>query len=233
MLLALKRAVDDDLAPGRFLVTGSANILTLPRVADSLAGRMETIRLLPLARSEILGGRPTFLDEAFTGRLPRPVGSALGPDLIRLVVEGGFPEAVARTSERRRQGWARAYLNSVLLRDLRDIAVIEKLTDLPRFVRALAQYSSNLVNYSEVAGAIGVDRKTAQRYVSLLEQIFLIATIRPWHSNELSRIIKTPKLHFLRTRGCSQLHAALPPLGSAPTAACWLGRWRHSSSRRS
>ena len=91
----------------------------------------------------------------------------------------------------------RSYLTSVLTRDLRDIADIEKLTELPKFVRLLAEHSGQLVNYSQFGGSINVSHKTGQRYVALLEQVFLVSTLQPWYTNALKRIAKTPKLHFL------------------------------------
>jgi hypothetical protein len=97
----------------------------------------------------------------------------------------------------RRQGWATAYVDAVLTRDLRDIAAIERLADLPKLVQLLAAHVGQLVNYSELGGALGIDYKTIQRYVRLLEQIFLVATVSPWYSNEIKRLIKTPKLHFV------------------------------------
>jgi hypothetical protein len=197
MLLAIKKTVDEDYRPGRFLLTGSANVLTLPRVADSLAGRMETIRMLPLARAEISGATPTFLERLFAGKLEGDIDTIVGDDLIRLALLGGFPEAISRDSERRRQDWARSYLTSVLTRDLKDIADIEKLTELPKFVRLLAEHSGQLVNYSQFGAGINVSHKTGQRYVALLEQVFLVATLQPWFTNALKRIVKTPKLHFL------------------------------------
>jgi predicted AAA+ superfamily ATPase len=197
LLLAIKKTVDEDYRPGRFLLTGSANVLTLPRVADSLAGRMETIRMLPLARAEIEGKAPTFLERLFEGKLRGDREALVGDDLVRLVLRGGFPEAISRESERRRQDWARSYLMSILTRDLRDIADIEKLTELPKFVRLLAEHSGRLVNYSQFGDSIDVSHKTGQRYVALLEQIFLISTLQPWFTNALKRITKTPKLHFL------------------------------------
>lgn len=106
LLLAIKKTVDEDYRPGRFLLTGSANVLTLPRVADSLAGRMETIRMLPLARAEIEGKAPTFLERLFEGKLRGNREALVGDDLVRLVLVGGFPEAINRESERRRQDWA-------------------------------------------------------------------------------------------------------------------------------
>lgn len=197
LLLAIKKTVDEDYRPGRFLLTGSANVLTLPRVADSLAGRMETLRMLPLSRAEIRGAPPTFLERLFSGTLQGDKLAIVGDELVQLALMGGFPEAVARESERRRQDWARSYLTSVLTRDLRDIAEIEKLTELPKFVRLLAEHSGQLVNYSQLGSSINVSYKTSQRYVALLEQVFLVATLQPWYTNALKRIVKTPKLHFL------------------------------------
>ncbi|WP_168880183.1 ATP-binding protein [Rhizobium sp. P28RR-XV] len=197
LLLAIKKTVDEDYRPGRFLLTGSANVLTLPRVADSLAGRMETIQMLPLARAEVEGATSTFLDRLFEGKLQSDRNGIVADDLLRLVLLGGFPEAIARESERRRQDWARSYLTSVLTRDLRDIADVEKLTELPKFVRLLAEHSGQLVNYSQFGSSINVSHKTGQRYVGLLEQVFLITTVQPWYTNALKRIAKTPKLHFV------------------------------------
>jgi hypothetical protein len=197
LLLAIKKAVDEDYRPGRFLLTGSANVLTLPRVADSLAGRMETLRMLPLARAEIAGKAPTFLERLFAGKLQGDRKAVIGDELVRLALLGGFPEAISRESERRRQDWARSYLTSVLTRDLRDIADIEKLTELPKFIRLLAEHSGRLVNYSQFGSSIDVSHKTGQRYVALLEQVFLVSTLQPWYTNALKRIVKTPKLHFL------------------------------------
>ena len=197
LLLAIKKTVDEDYRPGRFLLTGSANVLTLPRVADSLAGRIETIRLLPLAQAEILGRAPTFLESLFDGKLQGRRDAIVGDDLVRLVLAGGFPEMVGRDSERRRQDWARSYLASILTRDLRDIADIAQATELPKFTRLLAEQSGQLVNYSRLGGAIDINHKTGQRYVGLLEQVFLVSTVQPWFTNALKRIGKTPKLHFL------------------------------------
>ena len=161
--------------------------------------------MLPLARAEISGTEPTFLDRVFAGKLQGAGQAPVGNELVRAVLAGGFPEALARASERRRQTWARSWLASVLTRDLRDIAEIEKLTELPKFVRLLAEHSGKLVNYSRFGSGIGVSHKTGQRYVGLLEQVFVVATLQPWHTNALKRIVKTPKLHFL---DCGLLAAA-------------------------
>ncbi len=153
--------------------------------------------MLPLSRAEITGKPTTFLERLFAGKLEGDKGAIVGDDLVQLVMPGGFPEAINRDSERRRQDWARSYLTSVLIRDLRDIADIEKLTELPKFVRLLAEHSGQLVNYSQFGSSINVSYKTGQRYVGLLEQVFLVQTLQPWYTNALKRIAKTPKLHFL------------------------------------
>jgi hypothetical protein len=158
---------------------------------------METLRMLPLARAEIAGKAPTFLERLFAGKLQGDRKAVIGDELVRLALLGGFPEAISRESERRRQDWARSYLTSVLTRDLRDIADIEKLTELPKFIRLLAEHSGRLVNYSQFGSSIDVSHKTGQRYVALLEQVFLVSTLQPWYTNALKRIVKTPKLHFL------------------------------------
>ncbi len=136
-MLAIKKTVDEDYRRGRFLLTGSANVLTLPRVADSLAGRMETIRMLPLARAEIENRAPTFLERLFEGRLQSQRDTIVGDELVHAVLRGGFPEAIGRDSERRRQDWARSYLASILTRDLRDIAELprDKQGESPASIR--------------------------------------------------------------------------------------------------
>jgi len=141
--------------------------------------------------------RPTFLGQIFEGKLKSQRAAVVGDDLIRLVLLGGFPEAISRETERRRQDWLRSYLASILTHDLRDIAEVEKLTELPKFVRLLAEHSGQLVNYSQLGAGINVSHKTGQRYSGLLEQVFLIKTLPPWLTNALKRIVKTPKLHFL------------------------------------
>ena len=197
LLLEIKKTVDEDYRPGRFLLTGSASVMNLPRISDSLAGRIETLTMFPLARAEIGGRTPNFLERLFAGDIQGSEDAIIGDELVRISLIGGFPEALTRPSERRRQAWARSWLASVLTRDLRDIAEVEKLTELPKFVRLLAEHSGQLVNFSRFASSIGVSHKTGQRYVGLLEQVFLVATLEPWFTNALKRIVKTPRLHFL------------------------------------
>ena len=197
LLLAIKKAVDEDRRPGRFLLTGSANLMALPTVADSLAGRMETLTLLPLSQSEMHGAAANWLDRAFAGQLLRVSTPAIGDDLVEAVSRGGYPEAVARATARRRTAWARQYIDAIIRRDVRDVAGIDRLDQLPRFLRALGQVCGQMCNYTRLGGQVGLDSKTAARYVSVFEQMYLVRRVEVWSRNRLSRVVKTPKLQFI------------------------------------
>jgi predicted AAA+ superfamily ATPase len=197
LFLAIKKTVDEDRRPGRFLLTGSANLMTLPTVADSLAGRMETLSLLPLSQSEIERVNANWIDNAFKGKLLQARQVAVGNDLIERVLLGGYPEAISRKSARRRIAWARQYLDAIIQQDVRDISGVEKLDHLPRFLRALAQTAGQMCNYTKLGGQVHLDGKTAAKYLSVLEQMYLLKRVDVWATNKLSRIVKTPKLQFV------------------------------------
>ena len=197
LLLAIKKSVDEDRRPGRFLLTGSANLMALPTVADSLAGRMETLSLLPLSQSEIEGVSVNWIDSVFSGCIPQANTQVVGRDLMTRVLRGGYPEALSRSSPKRRVAWARQYLDALIQRDVRDVAGIEKLDQLPRFLRALAQTSGQMCNYTQLGGQVGLDGKTAARYVGVFEQMYLLRRVDVWARNRLSRVVKTPKLQFM------------------------------------
>ena len=214
LFLALKSVVDRHRTPGRFILTGSTNVLLVPTLADSLAGRMEIMRLHPLAQCEI-GRKPSgFLDSLFgLGFANRPY-DRLGSELIERVVAGGYPGALARTTERRRMAWYRDYVETLVQRDVRDLARISSLDVLPRLLQLAASQTARLVNVAEMAGPFQLSRPTIRDYVTLLERVFLLEHLPPWHSNRLSRLIKTPKLHI----GDTGVAAALLGLDSAALA---------------
>ena len=197
LLLAIKKSVDEDRRPGRFLLTGSANLMALPTVADSLAGRMETLMLLPLSQSEIEGQSTNWLDSVFAGQIPQPGTLALGADLVDRVLSGGYPEAISRFTTRRRIAWARQYIDALIQRDVRDISGLEKLDQLPRFLRALAQMAGQMCNYTQLGGQVGLDSKTSAKYIGVLEQMYLLRRLDVWARNRLNRVVKTPKLQFI------------------------------------
>lgn len=197
LLLAIKKTVDEDRRPGRFLLTGSTNLMTLPNVADSLAGRMETIALLPLSQNEINGTTTNWLDGAFAGHLPEIANPSVGTALIEAVLRGGYPEALSRTAPRRRTAWARQYIDALIQRDIRDVANIDRLDHLPRFLRGLAHVSGQMCNFTQLGGQVGLDHKTAAKYTSAFEQMYLLKRVEVWSGNRLSRLVKTPKLQFI------------------------------------
>ncbi len=197
LLLALKKSIDEDRRPGRFLLTGSSNLMTVPKVADSLAGRMETLSLLPLSQSEMEGQTTNWIDEAFLGHLPQNTFPALGDELVKRVLCGGYPEATTRKLVARRNSWARQYVDAIIQRDVRDIASIEKLSALPHFLRALAQTAGQMCNYSQLGAQVGLDGKTASKYIGIFEQLYLLKRVHVWARNGLSRVVKSPKLQFI------------------------------------
>lgn len=197
LLLAIKKSVDEDRRPGRFLLTGSANLMALPTVADSLAGRMETLSLLPLSQSEVEWRAANWIDNIFAGRVLEADQPALGNDLIERVLRGGYPEAMSRASNRRRVAWMRQYIDALIQRDVRDIATIEKLDQLPRFLRALAQTAGQMCNYTQLGGEVGLDGKTAARYIGVFEHMYLLKRVEVWARNRLNRVVKTSKLQFI------------------------------------
>jgi len=197
LLLSIKTEVDKDKSPGRFLLTGSANLMTIPTVADSLAGRMEVVKLLPLSRSEIEGVKSTFIDNAFAGRPPKAEIPIVGDDLLEIVLAGGYPEALDRKRWNRRQDWYHGYVDAIVQRDVRDIAQIEQLAMMPKLLAMLAEHSGQLVNYSGIGAAIDLNHVTTQKYLRVFESLFIVQTLQPWFTNKLKRLTKSPKLHFL------------------------------------
>ncbi|MBE0472949.1 ATP-binding protein [Rhodoferax sp.] len=197
LLLAIKKTVDEDRRPGRFLLTGSANLMTLPSVADSLAGRMEVLTLLPLSQSEMHGSTLNWLDSAFAGVVPKVSTPVVGEALVEAVLRGGYPEAVSRATPRRRTAWARQYIDAIIQRDVRDVTGVDRLDQLPRFLQALAQVSGQMCNYTQLGGQVGLDHKTAARYVNVFEQMYLLKRVEVWARNRLNRVVKTPKVQFI------------------------------------
>jgi predicted AAA+ superfamily ATPase len=196
LFTAIKAAVDRGRRPGRFLLTGSANVLFVPKLADSLAGRMELLRLHPLAQCELAGHKPGFLDALFVGGFKARHYGRLGRELAERIAAGGYPAALARASPRRRATWYRDYIETLVQRDVRDLARIASLDALPRLLALAAGQTARLVNVSDLAAPFQLSRPTIKDYVTLLERVFLLEQLVPWHSNRLSRLVKSPKLHL-------------------------------------
>jgi len=195
LLREVKASVDRDRRPGRFVLTGSADVLTLPRVSESLAGRMEVFRLWPLSQGEIGAHRETFVDSLLAGDVGGllEAGPAQRDDLLARILAGGFPEALARSSVRRRR-WFDGYMDTILQREVRDLANVAGLADLPRLMVLLASRTTGLVNYSGISRDLGMPQTTLKRYMALLETAFLVRSIPAWFRNLGKRLIKSPKL---------------------------------------
>jgi predicted AAA+ superfamily ATPase len=196
---AIKQAVDKDRTPGRFLLTGSTNVLLIPKLSESLAGRMAILRLHPLAQCEIARHRSGFIDLLFDGAFKIRRSERLGSDLVKRIVAGGYPVALARRQERRSAAWYRDYLDTIVQRDVRDFARIRSLGALPRLLTLVAGQTARLLNVTDLAGPFQLSRPTIRDYVTLLERVFLLDLLPPWYSNRLRRLVKTSKLHIADT----------------------------------
>lgn len=198
LLTEIKRAVDENRRPGRFLLTGSANLLFLPQVSESLAGRMEVVHLHPLAESEKERNSGNFLRVLLDGALKPGIGTELDVNvsLAERLIAGGYPEPNRRIPSRARH-WHRQYLRSLIDRDVRDIARIKDSNELSRLLELLALRTAELLNASDVARGLGLHRETIDHYLSVLERLFLIRRLPAWHNNPGHRLIRTPKIHVI------------------------------------
>jgi predicted AAA+ superfamily ATPase len=197
LLLAIKRAVDRDATPGRFLLTGSANLLTTHKVKDALTGRMETVRLWPLSQSEIHGGTTNFVDALFAAEPPRVVGAPVGRNaFVETVAAGGFPEARARKG-RRRTRWFANYLDTTLDRDLSEISDARKLREVPRLLRLLASQAANILSYRAIATKLDLTHDTVRDYIGLLQTVFLVRQLPAWRPGIGAREVHAPKAYLV------------------------------------
>jgi predicted AAA+ superfamily ATPase len=172
LLLALKVVVDRRRRPGRFLLTGSANVLAVPRVADSVAGRMELLTLYSLSQGEIQGRREGFLKAVFGDRFPKAPRAPSRSDVVRRILRGGYPDPHRRAEGRRRR-WFASYITAFLQRDVRDLAHIEKLTAMPNLLALLAAWTGRLLNLADVGRGTGLPYATLHRYLALLGGVVL------------------------------------------------------------
>ena len=213
LFTALKAAVDRRRVAGRFLLTGSANVLLIPALADSLAGRLAILRLHPFAQCELAATPARFLDALFAGRFRTRLVERLGQQLAERIVTGGYPAALARRVAARRGAWYRDLVETQIQRDVRDLSRLRSFDALPRLLTLAAAHTARLFNVSDLAGPFQMTRPTIQDYVTLLERIFLLERLPPWHRNRLSRLIKTPKLHLGDTGiACALLGIDAPSL---------------------
>lgn len=205
LFASIKLEVDRKREPGRFLLTGSSNILLAPRLSDSLAGRLGLLRLHPLSQSEVAAQPSDLLDCLIQGTFPIRKAVRQGPELAKRIVGGGYPAALARSSPHRRAAWYRDYIETLVQRDVRDLSRIRSLDALPRLLELAAGQTAHLLNVSDLASPFQLARPTIREYLTLLERIFLLEELPAWHSTRLRRLVKTPKIHLGDTGVASAL----------------------------
>jgi len=194
---AIKMAIDERRTPGRFLLTGSAQVLLVPKVSESLVGRIEILTLWPFAQSELERNEANFVDVVFGEQLPVIRESRDSEDdLPARVTKGGYPEACLNRDDIRRADWFRSYVSTILQREVRDLSNIEGLTEFPRLLTALAARTGSMLNMADLSRSLAIPQTTLKRYLALLQLTFLVQWLPAWSSNLGRRLSKQPKVTF-------------------------------------
>ena len=218
LFTSLKLEIDRNRIPGRFVLTGSTNVLAVPAIQDSLAGRLEEVRLHPLSQCEIHGRAPSvpgFISSLFEGDLAFSYTERLGAGLAERIASGGYPAALARPHGRRRSNWYSNYADAQSRRDIGDLARISGMDTLPRLLGLAAAHTAQLFNVSSLAEPFQLSRPTIGQYLELLERVYLLERLPPWYKNLNKRLVKTPKLHIGDTGlACALLGADARALAS-------------------
>ena len=200
LIVALKLAVDRDRRPGRFLLTGSANLTKLTTVEDSLAGRIEHLELHGLSQGEISGHREQFIDRLLAGDLDVSASSALARgDYLRRAIAGGYPEALQRPEGRRRDRWLDSYVSLIVERDAPDISGLQRIRDLPLVLRVIAAQNASELNVAGLAGVTGIPASSLGPLLDLLDTLYLTQRVPAWSTNLTGRVVSRPKVALLDT----------------------------------
>lgn len=197
LFLPMKLSIDNDRQNGMFLLTGSANPLTLPTLGDSLAGRMVIHHLWPLSQGELIGHPEQFLEALFADELPKTNLPPLSfKDLFYKIIVGGFPTMQKLKNDLERSTWCNSYLQTILEKDVRDLAQIEKLSELPNLLELLATRPGCILNYANLSSTCNIPRTTLIRYLQYMQTLFTIHLLPPWFTNQGKRLTKSPKVYF-------------------------------------
>jgi predicted AAA+ superfamily ATPase len=195
LLIAIKRSVDRDRTPGRFLLTGSARVLQIPNLSETLAGRMEIMTLWPFSEGELNGVADGLVDHLFSEQFDLPRTIPPSRTAVEAIMAGGFPEVVDRSPDRR-PAWFRSYVQSVVEREIRDLANLAGFTEIPRLLAVLASRLGGLLNYTDVATMMKMPQTTLKRYLALLETVFLFHPIPAWGTSRAKMLAKSPKVYL-------------------------------------
>jgi len=199
LLPVIKTAVDRKREPGRFLLTGSANVMLLPKLSESLAGRMEILTLWPFSQGEMKNVHEGFIDALFSSEPDWTSGKSQDggrDELMEKVLVGGYPIVVARSAGARRRAWFQSYLTTILQRDVRDLANVADVSAVPRLLSVVAARCGGLLNFADLSRTLALPQTTLKRYFALLEATFLVQLLQPWSSNLGQRLIQTPKVYL-------------------------------------
>jgi predicted AAA+ superfamily ATPase len=195
LALAIKSSVDANRKPGRFLLTGSANLLLLPKLSESLAGRIEIHTLWPLSQGELAGLQDNFIDAVFADHfIADKIKAENWQKLVARFARGGYPEMLHRADPHRRRAWFGSYITTILQRDVRDISNVRDLAELPRLLSLLASRAAGLLEYADLSRSLSIPQTSLKRYMALMEATFLIQTLPAWFTNIGKRLVKSPKL---------------------------------------
>ena len=242
LLLAIKRAVDADRRPGRFLLTGSANLDLMRGVSETLAGRAVYLTLWPMTRREAEGKGRAGSWDVLVDDPPRRWLGALAASAPagrsgwqELAIRGGYPYPALHLGSRPDwEAWFEGYLQTYLERDLRQLAAIDNLVAFRRLVRAVAHRSGGLMNQARLARDAGLPPTTAQRYLHLLETSYQLLRVEPYAVNRKKRLVKSPKLYWCDPGLALHLAGGGEPGGAhlENLVACDLFAWRETRPRR-
>lgn len=198
LLPAIKKRVDQDNTPGQFLLTGSANILNMPTVTESLAGRIGKVRLRPLSQGEIARTEPSFLKHAFEQKFIRLKSNRDRKELLEIIFRGGFPEAI-RLEGKARKNWHIDYVDALIEYDLNDFTSIRHIDVMKDLVRVLAAWSSKSMEVSSIGAGFAVDRRTLANYISALQSFYIIESVPAWRKTDYDRVGKQNKMFMTDT----------------------------------
>jgi predicted AAA+ superfamily ATPase len=200
LLTEIKYVVDNNNRPGQYLLTGSANINSLPEVSESMAGRIKNIRLRPLTQGEILLRKPEFLQNAFAMKFPVKIHGYDKKAIFDLAFRGGFPEAVRLENQKERKEWHKDYIGALLKKDLKDVANISRQNTMKDLIGILASWSGNFMNLPPICGFLGLSRPTVVSYINALEALFLFDRVAPWIKTDYDRVGRSHK-HYASDTG--------------------------------
>ncbi len=218
LVLAVKQLVDEERTPGRFLLTGSTNFLTVPRISESLAGRVQIFRLWPLSEAELAGVRPNEIDLWFEGTpRPAPASDFNRASYLERACRGGYPEVVSLDGSPRHR-WFQGYIETVIQRDIAELTDIRKASAIAPLLRWTAGLTSSTVNFSDASRQLGISRPAIANYFEWLQTVFLVHELPAWSRSLTASTARRPKFHITDSGLAASLLGVGAEALASPTA---------------